>query len=312
MQSVNQCRVSAELLWDFSKVIIAMNPSYLIMMVLHLVGVLFNIRMLASCFKDKASHTILQKSLGFIVWQCILQVTFLVLNADEVTRAFGDQGPEWCQTNRILMTSVTLFIIYNLLAILAVEDHTIVCLKRELSPRVAMSGTLAAGVTSCGILFWVGAIFSPALCASFIASSFTSTLMIFLLLLLAFRICTQTDQDTMTSSTEETSLLLSFLSKNKTAVLLTAFVALVCATVAVFQLLGTVVSFVSVVTSVYTQETYIEFPHRVGSLQKIFYLNIMWFAVGIALPEIFRQLIDSSLDAKAFSDDNHFHSTKVI
>jgi len=296
----------------FSKVIVAMNPSYLIMMVLHLVGVLFNIRMLTSCFKDKASHTILQKSWRFIVWQCILQVTFLVLNADEVTRAFGDQGSECCQTNKILTTSVALFIIYNLLAILAVEDHAIVCLKRELSPRVAMSATLTAGVTSCGILLLVGAISSPALCVSHIASSFACTLMILLLLVLVFRICTQADQDTVKSSTEETSLLLGFLSKNKTAAFLTAFVALVCTTMIIFQLLGTVASFITVVTSGYTQENYTEFPHRVGFLQQIFYLNITWFVVGIALPVIFRQLIDSSVDIKVFSDDNHFHGTKII
>lgn len=298
----------------FSKVITAMNPSYLILMALHLVGVLFNIRMLASCFKDKASHTILHKSRRFMVWQCILQVTVLVLNADEVTRAFGEQGPEWCQTNEILMTSVRLFIIYNLLAILAVEDHTIVCLKRELSPKVAMSGALTAGVTSCGILFWIGAVSSPALCVSHIASSFASTLMILFSLLLAFRICTQADQDTVKSSTEETSLLLSFLSKNKTAVFLTAFVAvvaLVCTTLAVFQSLGTVVSCVSVATSGYTQENYAEFSHGVGFLQKIFYLNIIWFVMGIVLPVIFRQLIDSNVDTKDCSDDNLFHSTKV-
>lgn len=292
----------------FSKVITAMNPSYLILMALHLVGVLFNIRMLASCFKDKVNHTILQKSRPFMIWQCILQVTLLVLNADEVTRAFGEQGQEWCGTNRILMTSVGFFMIYNLLAILAVEDHTIVCLERELSPTVAMSGTLTAGVTSCGILLWAGAVTSPALCVSHIASSFASTLMIFLLLFLAFRICTQADHDTVKSSTDETSLLLSFLSKNKTAVFLTALIALVCTTLAIFQLLSTVVS--CVVTSVYAQGSDEEF-HEAEFLQKIFYLNIIWFAVGIALPMIFRQLIDSSVNAKEFSDENHFRSMKM-
>ena len=294
-----------------SKDITAMNPSYLILMALHLVGVLFNIRMLASCFKDKASHTILRKSRPFMVWQCILQVTLLVLNADEVTRAFGEQGPEWCQTKRILITSVGFFIIYNLLAILAVEDHTIVCLKRELSPKVAMSGILTAGIVSCGILFWLEAVSSLTLCVSHIASSFASILMILFLLLLAFRISTQAEQDTVKPSTEETSLLLSFLSKNKTAVFFTAFITLFCTILAVFQILGAVVSCVSVVTSAYTQENYAEFPHGVGFLQKMLYLNIIWFAVGIALPVIFRQLIDSSIDTKNFSDNNHSHSTKT-
>ena len=290
--------------------ITAVNPSYLILMALHLVGVLFNIRMLASCLKDKASLTIFRQSWPVMVWQCILQVTLLVLNADEVTRAFGEQETEWCQTKQILMTSVGFFMIYNFLAILAVEDPAIVCLKRELSPKVAMTGTLTAGVTSCGILFWVGAASSPAPCVSHIASSFASTLMILLLLILVFRICIQADH-AMKSSTTETSLLFSFTRKCKSAVFLTPFVALVCTTLVIVQSVGTVISCASAVTSVYTQENYAEFRSGVGFLQKMFYLNIIWFAVGIALPVIFRQLIDSSVDAKEISDDNHFHNTKI-
>ena len=279
-------------------------------MALHLVGVLFNIRMLASCFKDKASHTILHKSWQLMVWQCILQLTLLVLNADEVARAFSEQEQEWCRTKRILVTSVGLFMIYNVLAILAVEDPSIVCLKRELSPKAAMKGTLTAGVITCGILFWVGAVSSSAPCVSHIASTFASALMILFLLMLVFRICTQADHS-MKSSTVETSLLLSFTRKCKRAVFLTAFAALVCTALAIVQLLSTVVSCVSVVNSFYTQENYAEFWPGVGFLQKIFYLNIIWLAVGIALPVTFRQLIDSSVDIKEISDNNHFDSTKI-
>ena len=294
----------------YSMVITAVNASYLILIAFHLVGVLFNIRMLASCFKDKASHTILHKSWQLMVWQCILQLTLLVLNADEVARAFSEQEQEGCRTKRILLTSVGLFMVYNLLALLAVEDPTIVCVKRELSPKAAMKGTLTAGVITCGILFWVGAVSSPVPCVSHIASSFASTLMILFLLMLVFRICTQADHS-MKSSTAETSLLLSFTRKCKTAVFLTAFAALVCIALAIVQLLSTVVSCVSVVNSFYTQENYAEFWPGVGFLQKIFYLNIIWLAVGIALPVTFRQLIDSSVDVKEISDNNHFDSTKI-
>lgn len=238
-----------------------------------------------------------------MIWQCILQVTLLVLNADEVTRTFAQQRPEWCRNNRILSTSASLFMMYNLLAILAVEDHTIVFLKRELSPKVAMLGTLTAGITSSGVLFWAGAVSSPALCASYITSSFASTLMILVLVLLAFRMCTQVD--TRKPSTNETSLLFSLISKNKKAVFLTAFVALVCSTLALFQFLGTVV------TCVYAPQRYADFPHGVGFIQKIFFLNIIWFVVGIGLPVIFRQLIDLSFNAKEISDDNHLHNMKM-
>ncbi|KAL9970230.1 hypothetical protein ACROYT_G022570, partial [Oculina patagonica] len=118
-----------------------MDPSYVFLMALHLVGVLFNIRMLASCFKDKAIYTILQKCRPAMITQCILHLSLLALNANEVTRAFrSEQGHEWCGTTNVLMTSVGFLMIYNLLAILAIEDHTIVGLKREVSTKVAMLG----------------------------------------------------------------------------------------------------------------------------------------------------------------------------
>lgn len=179
--------------------------------------------------------------------------------------------------------------------------HSFNFLKRELSPKVAMLGTLTVGITSSGVLFW--AVSSPALCASHITSSFASTLMILVLVLLAFRMCTQAD--TRKPSTNETSLLFSLISKNKKAVFLTPFVALVCSTLALFQFLGTVV------TCVYAPQRYADFPHGVGFIQKIFFLNIIWFVVGIGLPVIFRQLINLSFNAKEISDDNHLHNMKM-
>ena len=198
----------------FSTITTTMNPSYLFLMALHLIGVLFNIRMLASCFKDKAKYTILQKCRPVMISQSILHLTLLALNADEVTKAFSsEQSHDWCGTNSDLMTSVGFLMIYNLLAILAIEDHTILGLKREVSTKVAMSGTLTAGTVSCGMLLWAGAASTPEVNHSYLVSSVARTLMMFVLLLLAFMICTQVDHDADKTSTDETSLWLSVLSK---------------------------------------------------------------------------------------------------
>ena len=280
-----------------STITTAMNPSYLFLMALHLIGVLFNIRMLASCFKDKAKYTILQKCRPAMISQSILHLTLLALNADEVTKAFSsEQSHDWCGTNSVLMTSMGFLMIYNLLAILAVEDHTILGLKREVSTKVAMSGTLIAGTVSCGMLLWASAASTPELCVSYLASSVSCTLMMFLLLFLAFRICAQVDHDAGKTSTDETSLWLSVLSKNKTAVFFTTLIV-VCIVIAFFEALSTAV------TSI--QESDVE-SQKSRFFHKVFYLNIIWFAVGIALPVIFRQLIDSSANAKESLDENHY------
>ncbi|XP_078373610.1 uncharacterized protein LOC144657172 [Oculina patagonica] len=277
-----------------------MNPSYMFLMALHLVGVLFNIRMLASCFKDKAKYTILQRCRPVMITQCILHLSLLALNANEVTKTFSsEQGHEWCGTTSVLMTSVGFLMIYNLLAILAIEDHTIVGLKREVSTKVAMLGTFIAGVISCGMLFWASAVSTSELCVSYLASSVACTLMMFLLLLLAFRICTQTAHDSAKTSTDETSLWLSILSKNKIAVFLTVFCI-------VFEVLSIVF------TSIRAQESIAQFQES-RFFQKIFYLNIIWFAVGIALPVIFRQFIDSNAaNAKVITYENRYSANITI
>ncbi|KAL9970232.1 hypothetical protein ACROYT_G022572 [Oculina patagonica] len=282
-----------------------MDPSYVFLMALHLVGVLFNIRMLASCFKDKAKYTILQRCRPVMITQCILHLSLLALNANEVTRAFrSEQGHEWCGTTNVLMTSVGFLMIYNLLAILAIEDHTIVGLKREVSTRVAMSGTLIAGVISCGMLLWAGAASTSELCVSYLASSVACTLMMFLLLLLAFRICTQTAHDSAKTSMDETSLWLNILSKNKTAVFFIALIVF-CIVLAVFEVLS------AAVISIRAQESIAQFQES-RFFQKVFYLNIIWFAVGVALPVIFRQLIDSNANSKEITDENHYSANMVF
>ena len=230
-----------------------------------------------------------------MIFQCSLHLILLAVSANEVTKAFSkEQKQEWCGPNGVLMTSVGFFLIYNLLAILAMEDHTIVCLKRELSPKMAMSATLMAGIFSCGILFGANVLSTAELCASHIASTTACSLMMIVLLLLAWRICTHADHHTTKTSTE-TSLLLNFMSKNKATALLTVLIV-VCIVLTILEVLS------SVVTRFH--ESNVKF-NETKFYKNIFYLNVIWFSVGIALPFIFQQLIDSSADVEETTDENH-------
>ena len=69
-----------------------------------------------------------------------------------------------------------------------------------------------------------------------------------------------------------------------------------CIVIAIFEALNTV-----------AQENDAEFK-KSRFFHKVFYLNIIWFVVGIALPVIFRQLINSDTYAKEITDENHYSS----
>ena len=267
-----------------------MKPILLLLMAFHLIGVLFNIRLLASCFKDKTKYTILQKCRPAMIFQCILQLILLALNAYQVTKAFSDhQEKEWCGTNGVFTTPVAFFLIYNLLAILAIEDPSIVGLKRKLSPIQAMSAAFITGIISCGILLWAGFFSTAELCTSHLASIAACWLMIGILLVLAWKICMHVDQDAAKTTSRETSPELNFQSKHKATVFLAALVV-VCILFAILKLVETVV--ISLQQRVDFQNwTDIQF------FQKLVSVNVIWLAVGIALPVCFQQLIDYSADA---------------
>lgn len=151
-----------------------------------------------------------------MISQCILHLALLALNANDVTKAISNEDvQEWCRPIDVLMSSVGCIMIYNILAMLAVEQHSIVGLKREVSPKAAMLATLMAGIISCGILFWASVIYKDKLHVCQITSTTVCSLISIIILWVAWRICTHVD-------TTETSFPLKDVSKNKTIVFLTA------------------------------------------------------------------------------------------
>jgi len=257
-----------------------MGPTYLLLLAFHLVGLFFNMRMFTSCFKEKAKYTILQKSKSFMICQCILQVTLLALNANEATRAFDkERTHEWCRTNSVLMTSVGFLMVYNVLAMFAIEHHTIVGLRSEPSPKVAL---LMFGIITFGIVCSISVFSVTELCTSYRTLTVVCSLLMLLILWALWRVCTYVDRDTPKTTTE-TSALLDFFSKNKTVVFFSTLIVL-----AIFSKI-----FLDVISSVVFNFQPVEDEFQgIQFFEKVVFLYVMCFAVGISLPLHFQNLID--------------------
>ncbi|CAH3036277.1 unnamed protein product [Pocillopora meandrina] len=108
-------------------------------MAVHLIEVSFNLRLLLSCFKDKQRNIFLEKCRPIMVFQCVLQLTVLALNAN--------------RTGKIdeLIYLLWPFLLYNMLGIITMTDHAIIGHNREPSSEEAIPVLLIAGVVTLEI-----------------------------------------------------------------------------------------------------------------------------------------------------------------
>lgn len=215
-----------------------------------------------------------------MICQFILQVTLLALNANEATTTFGkERSQKWCGTNSVLMTSVGFLMTYNVLAMLAIEHHTIVGLRGAPSPNVAL---LMFGIITFGIVISVSFFSVTELCTSYTTLTVTCSMLMLLILWALWRLCTYVDHDTLKTTTQ-TSALLDFLSKNKTVVFFSALTVLAI----VLKIILDVLSFVPFKFQPVEEEF-----QGIQFFEKVIFLYVMCFAVGISLPLHFQNLID--------------------
>ena len=262
-----------------SRMVHIMEPCYRLLMMFHLFGLFYNVRLLRSCFKDKTKYAVLQKSRPLMICQSILQLILLSLNANEATMAFtNEQQEEWCGTNSILMTSVGFLMIYNILAMLAIEHHTIVGLTKAISPKVALIFLVVIS-TGIGLLLVVSS--AAYLCSSHLAITVACLLIMGLVLVVSWRICTHTEDDT--EELADTTTLLNFLSKNKMSVFYTILISLGITTIIALDVVCSVA---------YRFQESEETFQSLRFVERVIYLYVMCFAVGISLPLHFRQIIE--------------------
>ena len=127
----------------------------LVMAALDLAGIVFNIRMLQSCFKDKTKYTFLQKCRTLTICQCACQGIILVADAVESWKGFEIQPREACNVFIILMCSTLFFQVCNLLAILVIYfDHPVGQGNLELSSKLKISAALSLGFIGCVVIWW--------------------------------------------------------------------------------------------------------------------------------------------------------------
>ena len=94
----------------------------LLMAALDLAGIIFNLRMLRSCFRDKEKYTFLQKCRTLAICQCACQVLILLADAVDSWQGFETESRESCDVVRVLSSSMLFFQGCNLMAIL-IRNH---------------------------------------------------------------------------------------------------------------------------------------------------------------------------------------------
>ena len=69
-----------------------MDVNYFILMALHVIGALLNLRFLVNCFKSKEKYTILRKCRLLMIFQSFTQLVFLEMNSEEAMKAFSNES----------------------------------------------------------------------------------------------------------------------------------------------------------------------------------------------------------------------------
>ena len=259
-----------------------MGTVYLLLMAFHALGIISNIRLLLSCFTYQDNF---QNSNALVTFQSILHLTLLALNADDTMKTFSNkQQLERSDINGVLITSVGFFLVYNIMAMIAVEYPSVFCLKQAPSARTAMFGTLVAGIST--VLFWT-ALFTldPALCNSQIASTMACSLLLLIMIAVVWRICEAAEHaNTRFEIKQSSGHIVELLNADNTS----AFVATCFLVLVIFTLSLPAIGYVR-----NGREKHLE---AVIFFQKVLYLFDMCFGVGIVLPLISSRLVMEQID----------------
>ena len=128
----------------------------LLMAALDLAGIIFNLRMLRSCFKDKTKYTFLQKCRTLAICQCACQVIILLAEAVESWKLGLETEPRGsCNVIRVLSSSMLFFQGCNLMAILTIYfDQPTAHGASELCSKLNISAAVFLGFTGSAMIWW--------------------------------------------------------------------------------------------------------------------------------------------------------------
>ena len=124
----------------------------LLMAALDLAGIIFNLQMLRSCFKDKEKYTFLQKCRTLAICQCVCQVIILLADGLEMSEGLKTES---CNIVRVLSNSTLFFQGCNLTAILIISfDQPTAHGTSRLCTKLKISAALSLGLFGSAIIWW--------------------------------------------------------------------------------------------------------------------------------------------------------------
>ena len=249
---------------------------------LQLAAVAFNLRMLLSCFKDKTKYPFLQRGRMFFICQWICQVTILVADAVESWKGFGSQLKESCNIFRVLSLSMMFFQAYNLMAIVMILSESQVKRKnREFSTKLKISAVLVLGLTGSATISWYNCFSSQNLSRMTAKAIFLASV-IFFVLIVSVVARNISIQDTQTDETQPEASVWKIFPKKRYVFSVTLFI--MCLII------------------ILSQERHFESSPNNCKAEEFVEVNVFkvveTFFVGIVLPVIITDLIDSNYDRK--------------
>ena len=253
----------------------------LLMAALDLAGIIFNLRMLRSCFRDKEKYTFLQKCRTLAISQCACQVLILLADAVDSWQGFETESRESCDVVRVLSSSMLFFQGCNLMAILIIcFDQPSAHGNSELHSKLKVSAALSLGLIGSAIIWWYRCFSQDRSPHIFQMTPLPVLLVVsvaFVVLLFAWDsrniIHDQVEDDPQEPSMEKCSLLWKVLQEYRRPVLF-IFLLLVC---------------LLVILSWSPRSA-----ENAEALKNVLYSVITRFVVGIVLPVTFSDLIELS------------------
>ena len=251
-----------------------MDLIYLVLAAVDLAGVVFNMRMLQSCFKDKTKNTFVQRSRMLAIWQVTCQATILVMDAVESWNRFDVHPSESCNVFRVMSIIMMLIQACNITAIMIIYlDHYMADQNKKQSSKVKITGAVSMGIIGSIMIWWYSCGFQEII--SQIAVRVVCVVCVaFVLFLLCAALRNNIDgvsEGVTTEASMETSpLLLRGLKDDKKLI---SFIALL------------LMVFVLILSDV---------PHLSLHFKEACFLLVTRFVVGFVLPLTVIDVIDSS------------------
>ena len=251
-----------------------MDLIYLVLAAVDLAGVVFNMRMLQSCFKDKTKNTFVQRSRMLAIWQVTCQATILVMDAVESLNRFDVHPSESCNVFRVMSIIMMLIQVCNITAIMIIYlDHYMADQNKKQSSKVKITGAVSMGIIGSIMIWWYSCGFQEII--SQIAVRVVCVVCVaFVLFLLCAALRNNIDgvsEGVTTEASMETSpLLLRGLKDDKKLI---SFIALL------------LMVFVLILSDV---------PHLSLHFKEACFLLVTRFVVGFVLPLTVIDVIDSS------------------